>query len=306
MGSGTVFNIMRYSTQDGPGLRTTVFLKGCPLNCLWCHNPESIAFEREFVWRDERCLRCAACVDACPEHAVRISLSGDLERDANRCTWCGACLERCGSEARTFFGEVRTVGEVMADMLKDRDFYEETGGGVTFSGGEPLAQVVFLEQLLQRCRDEEIHTTVDTSGAVPWRLWERLVPLVDLWLYDVKCIDEDLHRRFTGASNAVLLGNLRRLAATGAQITVRIPVIPGFNDEESDLAAIADFVNSVGGVKDIVLLPYHTTGAAKYELLGRDYALANVIPPSATDLGRALNIFAHHPIPVTIGGNLHE
>lgn len=306
MTTGTIFNIMRYSTQDGPGLRTTVFFKGCTLSCAWCHNPESISFAREYVWRDERCLRCGACVTACAQHAIHLDLNGTPRRDGDRCTWCGACIDSCGSEARTIFGEERSANAVMAEILRDRAFFEETGGGVTFSGGEPLAQIHFLEELLYRCREEDLHVAVDTSGAVPWRTWERLTPLVNLWLYDIKCIDAERHRRFTGSDNALILDNLRRLAATGPAITVRIPLIPGFNDDETQLAAIADFVNNIGGVRDIVLLPYHGSGTVKYALLGRHYFLADSIPPSPEERARAVEIFSNYSIPVSIGGNQHE
>ena len=265
---GTVFNVMRYSVRDGPGLRTTVFLKGCPLRCRWCHNPESQAAGREVVFREERCIACGDCAEACPEGAIAAS-PGEKPGQVGRCLACGACVEACVAEARQAIGRELTTDALMEEVRKDVAFFEESGGGVTFSGGEPLAQPDFLEAILEACRGEGIHTAVDTSGAVPYELLERILPHVDLFLYDLKLMDEARHRRETGASNRPILENLRRLARAGRRITIRFPVVPGINDDDDNIAATGRFVASLNGVRDVQLLPYHKTGEGKYGLLKR-------------------------------------
>ncbi len=265
---GVVFNIMRYSTQDGPGLRTTVFLKGCPLECAWCHNPESQTLGREVIFRPERCLGCGECVEACPQAAIVPGPEGLVTRSED-CLGCGVCAEVCPAEAREAVGETMSVAGVMAEIIKDRAFYEESGGGVTFSGGEPLAQPEFLAELLAACRVEEVPTAVDTSGAAPWEVFDRIRSEVDLFLYDLKLMDDSRHRRYTGASNRPILDNLRRLALAGERVLVRVPVIPGVNDDEDNLDRLGLFVAGLPGVNEIKLLPYHDTGRDKYRLLGR-------------------------------------
>lgn len=261
---GLVFNIQRYSTQDGPGLRTTVFLKGCPLSCSWCHNPESQARGQELIFRPERCLGCGDCLEACPTGAA--DPAADPRPD---CLACGKCAEVCPSAARELIGQAMTVAEVMTEIMKDRDFYEESGGGVTFSGGEPLAQPGFLLSLLRACRDEEIPAAVDTSGAASWEAFEAVRPLVDLFLYDLKLMDDGLHKLYVGTSNRPILDNLKRLALAGENILVRCPVIPGVNDGPDHIDVMGRFVARLPGDIPIKLLGYHRTGLNKHHLLGR-------------------------------------
>ena len=229
-----VFNIQRYSIHDGPGIRTTAFLKGCPLACAWCHNPESLRPMPEVVFRAERCLKCGWCVKACPRAAISLDSSG-WRRDASRCDGCGACATVCPSEAVEVIGRRMTVAEVLAEVEKDRIFYSESGGGITVSGGEPLAQPDFLAGLLSACRQKGLHTVVDTSGCAPWATFERILPDTCLFLYDLKHLDDDVHQRWTGVSNVQILDNLARLAETGAAIEVRMPVVPGVNDSDEHL-----------------------------------------------------------------------
>lgn len=282
---GTVFNVMRYSVRDGPGLRTTVFLKGCPLRCRWCHNPESQAAGREIVFREERCIACGACAEACPEGAIAAS-QGEKPRQVGRCLACGACVEACPSEARQAIGRELTTDELMEEIRKDLAFYQESGGGVTFSGGEPLAQPDFLEAVLEACRGDGIHTAVDTSGAVPYELFERILPYVDLFLYDLKLMDDARHTRETGASNRPILENLRKLARAGRRITIRIPVVPGINDDDDNISATGRFVASLPDVLDVQLLPYHKTGEGKYRLLNREVDEPPLEPPEPETLDR--------------------
>ena len=278
--TGMVFNVMRYSVKDGPGLRTTVFLKGCPLSCLWCHNPESQAEVRQVMVREDRCIACGECVAACPEEAISVSEDGVITVP-ELCDECGDCTVVCYAEARQSVGEERTVAEVMTDILKDRAFFEESKGGVTFSGGEPLSQPDFLDAMLASCRAEGIHTTVDTAGAAPWSVIERVRRRTDLFLYDLKLMDEARHRTHVGASNRLILDNLGRLAAAGNRIVVRMPIVPGYNDDDDNLDRTGGFVAALPGVPEVRILPDHATAPEKYRLLGRTYEPAGTVPPSA-------------------------
>lgn len=301
--NGLVFNIMRYSTQDGPGLRTTVFLKGCPLRCDWCHNPESQSFDAELVFKKERCIGCGTCVDVCPENALSFgNETGPIVSD--NCTLCGVCAEECPAEAWELIGERMTVSEVMREIEKDLVFYEESGGGATFSGGEPLAQFEFLEELLSACRAAGINTALDTSGAVRWELLDRIRPLVDIFLYDIKVMDENNHKRFTGFSNREILNNLRRLSLAGSKIIIRIPIIPGITDQNSEQERLCEFVASLPNVWYIDLLKYHETGLKKYSLLGKRYRMAGAVTPGADEINELAEKIRKSGVVVKIGGSL--
>ena len=264
---GIVFNVMRYSTRDGPGLRSTIFLKGCPLSCAWCHNPESQSRGMELVWREQRCIGCGTCVLTCPESAIAIQPGqGPIRSDS--CNLCGDCATACPAEAWDLIGEEMTVGQVMEVVLKDRAFYEESGGGVTFSGGEPLCQPDFLEGLLWCAKKEGLHTAVDTCGAVPWPALERISSLVDLFLYDLKIMDEAAHLRWTGTSNSTILDNLERLALAGCAVNIRVPIIPGITDQDDNIIRIGEFVASLPRVWYISILSFHETGGGQIRASG--------------------------------------
>jgi pyruvate formate lyase activating enzyme len=264
-----VFDIRRFSIHDGPGIRTTVFLKGCPLRCWWCHNPEGLSAAPEVVWRGDRCTRCGTCIATCPEAAL--SWDGDAPvLDAARCTLCGECADVCYAEAREVLGRTMTAEEVLAELERDRAFYEQSGGGVTFSGGEPLAQPEFLLDLLARCRERDLHAALDTCGHAAWETVDRIRPYVSLFLYDLKLLDDDRHRRYTGVSNAPGLANLRALADAEHDIVVRVPLIPGVNDDDGSIGDLGSFLTALPRPVPVVLLPYHALGAAKYARLGRD------------------------------------
>lgn len=292
--TGRVFNIQRYSLHDGPGIRTTVFLKGCPARCLWCHNPESQGFGPEVVLFEGRCAHCGTCASVCPE--------GAAPPGCGLCTACGACVEACPAAARELVGREMTVAEVLAEVRKDRVFYEESGGGVTLSGGEPLAQLPFVAALLEACRRESIATALDTCGFAPRESLLRLVPLVDLFLFDVKLLDDARHRALTGLPSGPILDNLRALAAVHPQVWIRIPIVPGYTDSAADLAATAALLGALPGVRRVDLLPFHRTGAAKARRLGRAYPLESLCPPPPWQLDSLALIFRERGLAVSIGG----
>ena len=298
---GLVFNIQRFSVNDGPGIRTTVFLKGCPLRCKWCHNPESISPDQELILREDRCVRCGNCYALCKNHAVEIVNEGFATIRA-ACIKCGECVEICNAEARELAGKEMTEAQVMKEVEKDVIFYEQSGGGASFSGGEPFLQHEFLLSLLRACREKGIHTVVDTSGMTTPGILEEVSKYVDLFLYDLKTLDDEKHRKFTGVSNRSIIGNLRRLSEWEKNVIVRIPVIPGVNDDPADLLESGAFVASLGNVSEIHLLPYHRIGVEKYRRLGMEYEMQQTVPPSADDLSLIVKELRNYVSSVSLGG----
>lgn len=261
---GCVFDIQRFSIHDGPGIRTIVFLKGCPLHCRWCCNPESMRPEPELLFNPGLCIGCGQCRRVCPAGAL-----GDAGVDRGRCTGCGACVEECYADALFMKGRIMTPGEVAAAALRDAPFYARTGGGVTFSGGEPLLQIDFLEETLRLCRDKGLNTAIETCGHVPWESIERIAPLVDVFLFDIKSTDDGAHLAYTGAGCGRIMENCERLVKIANRVIVRIPVVPEFNFSAEALTDIVRFAERIG-VGEVHFLPYHRMAASKYAFLGRE------------------------------------
>lgn len=272
MGRGSIINIQRYSLHDGEGIRTTVFLKGCPLRCAWCHNPESQARVPERVHRADRCIRCGRCVAACTHGALRLDEQGPV-RDAGLCTLDGRCAAACPAEATELIGRTWDVAEVMDVVRRDQVFYDESHGGVTFSGGEPLHQPEFLRALLLACRSESIRTTIDTCGHAAADDVESIIPMADAVLFDVKHPDDEMHRTGTGVGNRLIMDNLLRVrritAESGAALTVRVPLIAGWNDGDEDVRQLTALLLALHPAPPVDLLPCHDHATGKYQRLGR-------------------------------------
>ena len=267
---GNIFNIQRYCIHDGPGIRTTVFLKGCGMRCFWCHNPESWLREPQLQIFFEKCIGCGNCYKICPSGAHG-AVDGNLKFDRELCVGCGKCADVCYTDALILRGKTMSVEEVMADVEKDRAYYEKSGGGVTFSGGEPLCQADFLGALLRESKTRGLHTAVDTAGNVPWEIFEQIMPFVDLWLYDLKILDNSKHKKATGVENNTILENLKMLTNAGKNVHIRIPVIPSVNDNETEMENIAEFLAKLRFTGSVELLPFHQMAGGKYESLGMPY-----------------------------------
>jgi pyruvate formate lyase activating enzyme len=336
---GLVFDVDRFAIHDGPGIRTTVFLKGCPLRCWWCHSPESQRGHPQLLYMERKCTGCGLCLDACPvealsllemaggqvsapwtaDHGRRTADGGQagaapaaqtVAVDWARCTPCGACAEVCYPGALEMAGEWMMVEQVVNEVVKDAAFFATSGGGVTLTGGEVAQQATFAYEVLRGCRDRGIHTAVETAGLAPWPAYALLAQVTDLFLYDLKQMDPARHRELTGVPNRLILDNLRRLASRPQeqhggdapyQIVVRVPCIPGLTDTEGNIQAIAAFVSELG-IEQIHLLPYNASAAAKYAWIGQPYRLADLTPQSAEQMQCLAGICESFGLRTQIGG----
>ena len=290
MTSGLVFDIQRYSLQDGPGLRTLVFLKGCPLRCLWCSNPESQEAAPQLLYDAARCTMCLACVRACTSGALSTVAERELAYDRERCTMCGLCVQACTREARRIVGRTMTVDEVLSVVLRDAPFYRRSGGGVTLGGGEPAYQPEFARSLLDGFKTHGLNTAIETCGQAETRAFLSVAEAADRVYFDIKHINRDVHIALTGASNELILDNLTALLHVHGDVVVRYPLVPGCNDGDSDLRVLAHHLLRVPRVPPVEFVPYHRFGEHKYRLLGRDYRLAGTPPCEEQETDSACTI----------------
>jgi pyruvate formate lyase activating enzyme len=300
--TGTIFDIKKFAIHDGPGLRTTVFFKGCPLACWACHNPEGKEKRKDLFIREERCTLCGDCLDVCEPGAISLD-GGTLQVDRSTCTSCGLCIDVCLPGALAVAGRDVTVPEVLKEIERDVVFYDQSGGGVTFSGGEPLSQPDFLLELMRECKKRDISIAVDTSGYAPLEIVASVAELADLFLYDLKLIDARRHEEFTGASNETILENLTWLSANGPPVVVRVPLFSGINDDEENIAALGSFVAGLSNGHTIDVLPYHTIGIDKYKRLDHLYKMGDVLPPSDEATGTVVRSLQAFGLTVLVRGN---
>lgn len=297
-----IFDIKRYAINDGPGIRITIFFKGCPLSCIWCHNPESISAKPQKMYNPDKCIGCGECVKACPNHACTLTADG-ISTDSKRCDLSGQCAEVCPTLATEISGYYKSVPELLKIIEKERVLFDQSGGGVTFSGGEPLLFPDYLTKILTVCGEQQIHRTIDTCGFVKPETLLAVSKQTDLFLYDLKLMDSDKHKAYTGVSNELILSNLVALAESGANIQIRIPLIKGVNSDPENIAATANFIAKLAGEKKSVnLLPYHDIASHKYLKLGKNYRVDNLQEPDDVDLRQAIDCFTAHDLLTIVGG----
>lgn len=297
---GYVTEIQKFSVHDGPGIRTIVFLKGCPLKCLWCQNPETQYACSEIKFDIGKCIGCLKCIKECPENAITLK-NKMLVTDKKLCIVCGKCTEKCYSGAREIVGKIYTCDEVYEIVNQDKVFYKNTGGGVTLSGGEPLFQWEFSVALLKKCKENGINTAIETCGFAKWEHFEAVLRYTDFLLYDIKIVDAELHKKYTGQSNELILSNLYAASKINHNIVIRLPLIPGINDDEENLKTTARIAKEVNAL-EVHLLPYHEIGVGKYKTLGRRYLLRNITISSKEEVTRAKEIMESEGIEINISG----
>ena len=297
-----ITNIQKFSVHDGPGIRSILFLKGCPLRCQWCANPENIDPRPQLMVYQGKCIHCGLCIDRCPEGAIFVR-GGAVALDHARCRNCGECTRVCAVQARVIKGEAMTAEAARRVIDKDIPFYKNSGGGVTFSGGEPLLHPDFIIEIAREYRAQGLNAAVETCGCVPWETFERVRPWIDLFLFDLKFMDGEKHLQYCGVGNELILSNLRRLCGAGSRVTVRIPIIPGVNDTLKDVDQMGRFL---AGLKDRIegvhCLPYHNMGFSKYEALDMDYRLGDVTLPKGDYMDNIQKMFEQYGLQVQIGG----
>ena len=302
--SGWIWDVKKYAIHDGPGIRTTVFLKGCPLRCVWCCNPESQGFRMEVLWIAENCASCGRCLDACPAKAVSKDAEGKREIDRAGCDLCGICVSGCPGGALRLLGKRVRADEVLREVMRDAAFYQRSGGGLTLTGGEPAAQPEFAAELLRLYKTEQRggHTAVETCGFAGWSELSRVLKHADLILYDIKHMDPRRHVELTGVGNEIILRNARLIAGSGGRLIIRLPLVPGLNDDETNVRETAAFARSLPGVDEIDVLPFHRMGEPKYARLGRKYGCPATRPPDAAKIDRVRKLIEETGLRVKIGG----
>lgn len=299
---GFIYDLQRFAIHDGPGIRTLVYMKGCPLKCLWCSSPQTQHSKIEIMHNEINCKKCGRCIDVCPVHVITISDEDEIIFNRELCTYCGQCVESCPNQALKLIGYHITFEELFQEVNKDSPFYRRSNGGVTVGGGEPTMQLDFVKAFLKRCKQTYIHTAIETCGYVKWDNMEKLLKYVDLVYIDIKHMDPIVHKELTGVSNELILENTKKISALKPMI-IRIPVIPGCNDSDDNITATARFAFDLGeNLKRIDLLPYHKFGTQTYSRIGMEYKLKDVEPPSDDHLIRLKEIVESCGVKAQIGG----
>lgn len=299
---GIIFDIQRYSIHDGPGIRTVVFLKGCPLRCLWCCNPESQLINPQLSFIQSKCIGCLECIKICPNKAIRFDKEKGFLIDYKLCDMCGRCSDVCYPGARVIIGKKMSVDEVIAEVIRDKSFYNRSNGGVTLSGGEVLLQWGFAKEILKKCKELNINTAIETCGYCKWEYFTEVLEYVDLVLYDLKHLDSAEHKRLTGVDNQLILENAAKVVKKGKEMIIRVPLIPSLNDSKDNITMLVDFVLTLEKVKEIDLLPYHQLGVSKYNQIGQTYKLNEINPPSEEKINDIKRYIENRGFLVKVGG----
>jgi pyruvate formate lyase activating enzyme len=296
---GVITAIQRFSLQDGPGIRTTIFFKGCPLDCQWCSNPETQEMSLQLGLKDDHCFLedCNLCVLVCKDQAIRKNGDG-IWIDPKKCSSCGACIKECPESNVKIIGQKVTIHELTREVLKDNPFYKNSGGGVTLSGGEPLLQLRFCHQFLKKCKEYHLHTVVDTSAAVEWKAIKMVEPFTDLFYVDIKHVDQDIHKKYVGAGYELILSNIRTMAKEipHEKVVIRIPFIPKVNGDKESISRIAYFIRSLDVMWPVQLLPYHRFGERKYRLIGREYGMKNTQLPTDGEIKKGQELYHRYDV----------
>lgn len=291
MKKGIIFNIQKFSINDGPGIRTTVFMKGCPLNCIWCHNPESKSGKKEVFYDERKCSGCRRCGDVCSE-GCHFFDAPVHDYDRTKCVVCGKCADVCYNQALENVGEEKTVDEVLSEVMKDKIFYDNSGGGITLSGGEPMYQAEFAYELLKKSKEYGLHTCIETCGFANEENYRKIAEYVDIFLFDYKETDPTLHKEYTGVDNKLILDNLRMLSDMGKSVVLRCPIIPGLNDRSDHFDGIAHIANTYSNITEINIEPYHPLGSGKAKMLGKEYVLSELTFPADDTVKEWIDIIA--------------
>ena len=306
MKTGVVFDIQRFSVHDGPGIRTIIFLKGCPLKCLWCQNPEGISSSPQLLYYPNKCIGCGNCLDIINCNAVFMNKEGKVDIVWDNCIACGDCVDVCVNNAYEIAGKYMTIDEVVSEVKKDISYYRKSGGGVTLSGGDPLFQFDYTIKLLSRLKCNRIHTAIETSGYCDESRFEKIIDYVDLFLFDLKHIDSKMHKKYTGVNNDLIKNNLMKIVELKKEVIIRIPLIPGVNDSESIIRETAMFLKNNTNIKDIDIMPYHRLGVNKYISTGSEYELMHVEPQDREVVYGKLEIYKEYGFDVHVEGFIEK